>query len=127
MPGDKCDIAIKVKVDKKTAGALTSGQDKLYEILVLHLVGGKDIFITVGGDYQRSSFGASIEALVRMTVPICELSISAILQLEGTTNKGFDEADATKISKDDPYPVPKGWIEFKPNEKKRINCTQIAK
>ena len=34
-----------------------------------------------------------------------------------TTNKGFDEADATKISKDDPYPVPKGWIEFKPNEK----------
>ena len=83
--GEKCDVSIHIRVDKKTAGPLTSGQDQLYEILVLHLVGGKDIFITVSGEYQRSSFGASIDALVRMTVPICELSTSAILQLEGTT------------------------------------------
>ena len=111
MPGDKCDIVIKVKVDKKTAGPLTSGQDQLYDILVLHLIGGRDMFITVGGDYQRSSFGASIEALVRMTVPICELSIRSILQLEGTgsgSSSGFDDTDGPKISsKDDPYPVPK--------------------
>ena len=76
---------IHIRVDKKTAGPLTSGQDQLYEILVLHLVGGKDIFITVSGEYQRSSFGASIDALVRMTVPICDLSTSSILQLEGNT------------------------------------------
>ena len=108
MPGDKCDVSIQIRVDKKTAGPLTSGQDQLYEILVLHLVGGKDIFITVSGEYQRSTFGASIEALVRMTVPICELTVSAILQLEGTTSptKGLDEADAGKIT-NDPYPVPK--------------------
>ena len=109
MPGDKFDINVMVKVDKKPAGALTSGQDRIYEILVLHLVGGKDIFITVGGDYQRSSFGASIDALVKMTVPICELSTAAILSLEGTTSKkSFDEPDeAKKIAVDDPYPVPK--------------------
>ena len=81
MPGDKCDVSIHVRVDKKTAGPLTSGQDQLYEILVLHLHGGKDIFITVSGEYQRSTFGASIDALVRMTVPICELTVSAILQV----------------------------------------------
>jgi phosphatidylinositol-bisphosphatase len=34
-------------VDKKTAHCLNSGKDKLYDILVLHLLGGKDIFITV--------------------------------------------------------------------------------
>lgn len=28
---------------------MNSGQDKLYDILVLHLDGGKDIFITVTG------------------------------------------------------------------------------
>merc|ERR1719367_2498287 len=45
-----------------------------------------------------------------MTVPICDLSTSSILQLEGKKNSaktsGFDEADAGKIT-NDPYPVPK--------------------
>ena len=47
MPGDKSDIEIEVYVNKKTAGDLNCGQDQLYDILVLHLHGGKDIFITV--------------------------------------------------------------------------------
>ena len=99
-------------MDKKTAGPLTSGQDQLYEILVLHLVGGKDIFVTVSGEYKRSAFGASINALVRITVPICELSVASIVQLEGTKKAnpaggGFDEADAVGKITNDPYPVPK--------------------
>ncbi len=114
MPGDKTDVSITVRVDKKTAGPLTSGQDQLYDILVLHLHGGKDIFITVTGEYQRSSFGASINALVRMTVPICDLTVSSILLLEGCSSAGkktggatpIDQADGQKITHD-PYPVPK--------------------
>ncbi len=107
MPGDKCDINLLVRVDKKTAGPLTNGSDQLYDILVLHLIGGKDIFITCSGTYQRSSFGASIDALVKMTVPICELSAGAILHLEGNNKtSGLDEADGKKVS-DEPYPVPK--------------------
>lgn len=47
--GEKCDIKLEVYVDKKTACKLNSGEDKLYDILVLHLEGGKDIFITVTG------------------------------------------------------------------------------
>ena len=38
---------IEIYVDKQTAHLLNSGKDKLYDILVLHLLGGKDIFITV--------------------------------------------------------------------------------
>lgn len=49
MLGEKCDIKLEVYVDKKTACKLNSGEDKLYDILVLHLEGGKDIFITVTG------------------------------------------------------------------------------
>ena len=40
-------------MDKSTAAPLTSGQDKLYDILVLHLAGGRDMFITVEGTYIR--------------------------------------------------------------------------
>ena len=47
MPGEKADVVMEVYVDKKTAHALNCGEDKLYDILVLHLMGGKDIFITV--------------------------------------------------------------------------------
>ena len=52
---------------------------QLYDILVLHLVGGKDIFVTVSGTYKKSSFGSSIEALCRLTVPIGELTAGAVL------------------------------------------------
>lgn len=49
LTGEKCDIKLEVYVDKKSAFKLNSGEDKLYDILVLHLDGGKDIFITVTG------------------------------------------------------------------------------
>ena len=47
MPGDKCDIDIEIYVNKKTAGDLNCGQDQMYDILVLHLHGGKDIFLLI--------------------------------------------------------------------------------
>lgn len=48
-PGQKCDIKLEICVDKKSAWKFNSGEDKLYDILVLHLINGKDIFITVTG------------------------------------------------------------------------------
>ena len=39
-------IVLTVCMDCDTAPALTSGQDKLEDILVLHLEGGKDFFIS---------------------------------------------------------------------------------
>ena len=35
-----------VYVDKETAAALNSGEDKIDDILVLHLEGGKDFFVS---------------------------------------------------------------------------------
>lgn len=71
----------------------------MYDILVLHLVNGKDIFVTVSGTYQKSCFGASINALCRMTVPISELSPGEVVDYER------DDSKAGRI--EDPYPVPK--------------------
>ena len=44
---------IQINVDKRTAHTFNSGQAKLYDILLLHLHGGKDIFITVSGVRQQ--------------------------------------------------------------------------
>ncbi|XP_070165957.1 type II inositol 1,4,5-trisphosphate 5-phosphatase isoform X4 [Polyergus mexicanus] len=95
-PGEKCDIKLEVYVDKKTACKLNSGEDKLYDILVLHLEGGKDIFITITGTYERSCFGSSMEALVHISVPIREIPIGRLVELENNKNPSQE-----------PYPVPK--------------------
>ena len=105
------DIALEVNVKKRTAGALNAGSDQLYDILVLHLIGGKDIFITVSGNYSKSSFGSSINALVRLTVPITELSAGALAELEADPNaaKGAAVEKGSKVGGggEEPYPVPK--------------------
>lgn len=54
--GEKCDIKLEVYVDKKSACKMNSGQDQLYDILVLHLEGGKDIFITVTGIFRINKY-----------------------------------------------------------------------
>ncbi|RZF36514.1 hypothetical protein LSTR_LSTR008849 [Laodelphax striatellus] len=96
-PGEKCDIKLEVYVDKKSACKLNSGQDKLYDILVLHLEGGKDIFITVTGTYERSCFGSSIETLVYVTVPIREVPIGKLMELENSKDTPQSQ----------PYAIPK--------------------
>ena len=95
-PGEKCDIKLEVYVDKRSAFKLNSGEDKLYDILVLHLEGGKDIFITVTGTYERSCFGSSMEALVHIPVPIREIPVGRLIELENNKNPVQD-----------PYSVPK--------------------
>ncbi|CAH0382748.1 unnamed protein product [Bemisia tabaci] len=81
MTGEKCDIKLEIYVDKQSASKLNAGQDKLSDILVLHLKGGKDIFITVTGSYERSCFGSSLEALARISVPVKEIPAERLKEL----------------------------------------------
>ncbi|GFS41274.1 type II inositol 1,4,5-trisphosphate 5-phosphatase [Nephila pilipes] len=81
-PGEKCDVELEVFVDKRIAYKLNAGKDKIYDILVLHLEGGKDLFITVSGTYIPGCFGASLEALVRILVPVSEIPIEDLYELE---------------------------------------------
>uniref|UniRef100_A0A1B6EGW5 Rho-GAP domain-containing protein n=1 Tax=Clastoptera arizonana TaxID=38151 RepID=A0A1B6EGW5_9HEMI len=96
-PGEKSDIKIEIYIDKKSACKMNSGQDQLYDILVLHLDGGKDIFITVTGTYERSCFGSSIEALVYITLPIREVAVGKLAELESSKD----------VSQLQPYAIPK--------------------
>lgn len=47
VPGLSCDVQLEVYVDKNSVGSLNSGKDNLEDILVLHLHGGKDIFVSL--------------------------------------------------------------------------------
>ncbi|KAK2727318.1 hypothetical protein QYM36_007971 [Artemia franciscana] len=82
MAGDYTEIQLEIYVDKRTAGKLSTGQDTLQDILVLHLEGCKDLFISVIRSYEPSCFGSSIGALVRLQQPIRDYSAEEVLILE---------------------------------------------
>lgn len=96
LTGEKCDIKLEVFVDKKSAFKLNSGEDKLYDILVLHLEGGKDIFITVTGTLhclyqtclQGLVFAVCFNVMIRLQVSITSFKISIVLWIPLQTLSG---------------------------------------
>ena len=63
---DKVTMELTLLVDMEVAPILNVGSEKLEDILVLHLKGGKDFFISITGNYLPSCFGSSLEMLVKM-------------------------------------------------------------
>ncbi|KAI1286655.1 Inositol polyphosphate 5-phosphatase OCRL [Halotydeus destructor] len=92
MPGETLEVEVKICVDKDTASHLNAGDDILTDILVLHLDQGRDLFITVIGNYLPSCFGASIESLIRLKAPVRETDpkVFAELQKPIITLEGFE-------------------------------------
>ncbi|XP_056015071.1 inositol polyphosphate 5-phosphatase OCRL-like isoform X2 [Ostrea edulis] len=81
-PGSSCEIRIEVLVDKSCVASLNASNHVLDDILVLHLNGGKDFFVTVNGNFIPSSFGCSLEALVQMHGPIRETPTAQLIEIE---------------------------------------------
>uniref|UniRef100_A0A8C3JXN5 phosphoinositide 5-phosphatase n=1 Tax=Calidris pygmaea TaxID=425635 RepID=A0A8C3JXN5_9CHAR len=73
-------IELEVFVNKSTATHLNSGEEKLEDILVLHLNKGKDYFLSVTGNYLPSCFGSPIHTLCYMREPIQDIA-TALLEL----------------------------------------------
>ena len=51
------------------------------DILVLHVKGGRDTFITLFGEYKPGVFGLSIETLVRLSKPVVEYTIEDLIKI----------------------------------------------
>ncbi|KAL2077383.1 hypothetical protein ACEWY4_026887 [Coilia grayii] len=81
-PNETLEIHLEVYVSKDSVTLLNSGEDKIEDILVLHLDRGKDYFITISGNYLPSCFGTSLETLCRMKKPIREIPITKLIDLE---------------------------------------------
>ncbi|KAL7744753.1 hypothetical protein ACLKA6_007055 [Drosophila palustris] len=81
-----CSIRIRMMVDANTVTGLlkkissTRGRCD-FDILILHVKSGRDIFITVTGEYQPSCFGLSMETMCRTDRPISEYKQEEIKNL----------------------------------------------
>uniref|UniRef100_A0A8C4YUE9 phosphoinositide 5-phosphatase n=1 Tax=Gopherus evgoodei TaxID=1825980 RepID=A0A8C4YUE9_9SAUR len=73
LPGSEMTIELELFVNKSTATRLNSGEEKLEDILILHLDRGKDYFLSVLGNYLPSCFGSPIQTLCYMREPIRDI------------------------------------------------------
>lgn len=86
ITGDSLSIRFKVLIDVHQAWWMhrkqkVSNSKVALDILVLHVENGRDIFITVLGEYRPSCFGFSVETLSRLPQPVYELDLKDILQI----------------------------------------------
>ncbi|XP_014463409.1 type II inositol 1,4,5-trisphosphate 5-phosphatase isoform X1 [Alligator mississippiensis] len=81
LPDSEMTVELEMFVNKSTATNLNSGEDKLEDILVLHLDRGKDYFLSVTGNYLPSCFGSPIHTLCYMRDPIQDMSAESIREL----------------------------------------------
>ncbi|XP_030679333.1 type II inositol 1,4,5-trisphosphate 5-phosphatase isoform X2 [Nomascus leucogenys] len=81
LPDSDIEIKLELFVNKTTATKLNSGEDKIEDILVLHLDRGKDYFLSVSGNYLPSCFGSPIHTLCYMREPILDLPLETISEL----------------------------------------------
>ncbi|XP_043378352.1 inositol polyphosphate 5-phosphatase OCRL isoform X5 [Chelonia mydas] len=108
-PNETVDISLDVYVSKDSVTLLNSGEDRIEDILVLHLDRGKDYFLTISGSYLPSCFGTSLEALCRMRRPIREVPVTKLVDLEKSLLQmgPLDSEDASER----PLKVPKEvWL-----------------
>ncbi|EDV19934.1 uncharacterized protein TRIADDRAFT_32656, partial [Trichoplax adhaerens] len=78
MKGKSAEISLIMKVTSETATKLNTGEDKLEDILILHLDDGKEHFVSITGNYLPSCFGVAIETLVYIPGGIREIPINKL-------------------------------------------------
>ncbi|MEQ2184000.1 hypothetical protein GOODEAATRI_003570 [Goodea atripinnis] len=121
-PSEALEIYLEVYVSKDSVTLLNSGQDTIYDILVLHLDRGKDYFITISGNYLSSCFGTSLETLCRIKKPVRE--VTNLIDLEKSM-VNFLLVDAGS-SDDKPLKIPKEvWVLV--NHLFTKSCDQVRK
>ncbi|XP_037683597.1 type II inositol 1,4,5-trisphosphate 5-phosphatase isoform X2 [Choloepus didactylus] len=103
LPDSDIEIELELFVNKTTATKLNSGEDKIEDILVLHLDRGKDYFLSVSGNYLPSCFGSPIHTLCYMREPILDLPPEIIREL--TLMPVQAEDDGSQL--ENPMEIPK--------------------
>ena len=117
-PGEKCHLDVQICVTEETAREITlTGDINLSDVLMMRIPYLTDYFLTVTGEYERSSFGSKIDALCRMTLPFKSLTMSEIRRLEGIMKEKGDDVKNNIISIGE-----ERNDEINENEKENISC-----
>ncbi|XP_032901356.1 type II inositol 1,4,5-trisphosphate 5-phosphatase isoform X2 [Amblyraja radiata] len=82
IEGNRIEIELEVYVNKTTALSLNMGTDQIEDILVLHLIRGKDYFLAISGNYLPSCFGSSLHTLCCLREPMRDVPPKRIQELE---------------------------------------------
>ncbi|KAI0672159.1 DNase I-like protein [Trametes maxima] len=77
LSGEQAEISLTVYVDETSAPQLNMGVTRLEETLVLHTALGRDHFVAIAAEYERTCFATSISWLVRLPGPVRELKSPA--------------------------------------------------
>ena len=78
---EEVNIELSVSIDSEMVSSFNNGKEKLEDILVLHLEGGKDFFISISGSFLPSCFGSSLEQLIHLHTYIREVPTGKLLDL----------------------------------------------
>ncbi|EMD36828.1 hypothetical protein CERSUDRAFT_83851 [Gelatoporia subvermispora B] len=70
LPGEAVAVTLTAYIDDTTAAQFNLGPSRLEDTLILHTALGKDHFILVVGEYQRTCFATDLAWLVRLPGPI---------------------------------------------------------
>ncbi|XP_062559998.1 inositol polyphosphate 5-phosphatase OCRL [Armigeres subalbatus] len=89
LTGDSDSIRIDILIDSKAASKMLkklkdakAGVKIPLDILVLHVKNGRDIFITIFGEYKSSCFGVPLDTLMKLNKPIFEYDINELIALD---------------------------------------------
>ena len=96
ITGDVVSVKLELFVDAKSVWRLQrkqreSGVKMPLDILVLHVDGGHDIFISVIGEYQQSCVGFNMETLCKLEEPIVQMNLKDVLALEQRLTDNTDK------------------------------------
>ena len=69
MPGEKVSVALTVIIAESQAPKFNLSEERLEDILILHLLRGKDHFLSISGKFLPSAFGNRLDQLIRLTTP----------------------------------------------------------
>lgn len=87
LPGEAVDIALTATINDEAAAELNRDRRRVEQTLILHVLMGKDHFVTVSGDYQPTCFANSLSRLTRLPGSIRELkSDKELLPEESAAN-----------------------------------------
>lgn len=69
MPGEKVSVALTVVIAESQAPKFNLAEERLEDILIVHLLRGKDHFLSISGQFLPSAFGNRLDQLIRLTTP----------------------------------------------------------
>ncbi|GAA50762.1 phosphatidylinositol-bisphosphatase [Clonorchis sinensis] len=109
--GGSVQISIEIFVKPEIVADLNSGKTALSAIVVLRLLGGKDYFISVSGQFIPTCFGLPLSLLLSLdSLPVAFMPISELQDKIRSARVGdWQEAEPSVLARTDkpPFHVPK--------------------